>query len=82
MAGQDEALLALFERSYNRLTPAAQRVFLTLCNWKSSVPALAVEAVLLRPENQRIDVQGAISELGSGLVCRTIDWCGIDGGRA
>ena len=63
MAGQEEALVALFERSYNRLSPAAQRVFLTLCNWRSSVPALAVEAVLLRPENERMDVQAAIEEL-------------------
>ena len=63
MAAQDEALVALFERSYNRLSPAAQRVFLTLCNWRSSVPALAVEAVLLRPENERMDVQAAIEEL-------------------
>ena len=63
MAGQDEALIALFERSYNRLAPAAQRVFLTLCNWRSSVPSLAVEAVLLRPENERMDVQAAIEEL-------------------
>ena len=63
MAAQDEALVALFERSYNRLSPAAQRVFLTLSNWRSSVPALAVEAVLLRPENERMDVQAAIEEL-------------------
>ena len=64
MAGHDEALVALFERSYNRLSPAGQRVFLTLCNWKSSVPALAVEAVLLRPENEElINVQLAIDEL-------------------
>ena len=63
MAGQGEALVALFERSYNKLSPAAQRVFLTLCNWRSSVPALAVEAVLLRPENERMDVQAAIEEL-------------------
>ncbi len=63
MARQDEALVALFERSYNKLSPAAQRVFLTLCNWRSSVPALAVEAILLRPQNERIDAEGAIEEL-------------------
>ena len=63
MAAQDEALVALFERSYNMLSPAAKRVFLTLCKWRSSVPALAVEAVLLRPENERIDVGEAIVEL-------------------
>ena len=63
MAAQDEALVALFERSYNLLSPAAKRVFLTLCKWRSSVPALAVEAVLLRPANERIDVGDAIIEL-------------------
>ena len=63
MAAQGEALVALFERSYSKLSPSAQRVFLTLCKWRSSVPALAVEAVLLRPENERIDVGGAIEEL-------------------
>ena len=63
MAAQNEALVALFERSYNMLSPAAKRVFLTLCKWRSSVPALAVEAVLLRPENERIDVGEAIMEL-------------------
>ena len=67
MAAQGEALIALFERSYNRLSPAAQRVFLTLCKWRSSVPALAVEAVLLRPENERIDVGDAIAELVRGF---------------
>ena len=63
MAGRNEALAALFERSYRKMTPAAERVFLTLCKWRSSVPALAVEAVLLRPQNDRIDVRAALDEL-------------------
>ncbi len=63
LASQGEVLTALFERSYNRLSPGAKRVFLTLCRWRSSVPALAVEAVLLRPQNEHIDVAGAIEEL-------------------
>ncbi len=64
MAGRDEVLTALFERSYTRLPPGAQRVFLTLCTWRSSVPAIAVEAVLSRPANEDpIDVQEAIDEL-------------------
>ena len=72
MAAQGEALVALFERSYNRLSPAAQRVFLTLCKWRSSVPALAVEAVLLRPENERIDVGEAIEELVRGFFVEEV----------
>ena len=63
MAGQEEALRALFERSFNKLSSAAQRVFLTLCRWRSSVPSLGLEAVLMRPDNERIDVQKAITEL-------------------
>ena len=72
LAAQGEALVALFERSYSRLSPAAQRVFLTLCRWRSSVPALAVEAVLLRPENERIDVGGAIDELVQGFFVEEV----------
>ena len=67
MAAQDEVLVALFERSYSKLSPAEQRVFLTLCKWRSSVPALAVEAVLMRPENERINVGEAIKELVQGF---------------
>ena len=54
---------ALFERSFASLSSAAQRVFLTLCGWRSLVPRLGLEAVLLRPENERLDVEGAIGEL-------------------
>ena len=64
IAAQDKILEALFERTYQRITPAAKRVFLTLCSWRSSVPELALEAVLLRPTNQeRIDVKSSLDEL-------------------
>ena len=63
IADQDRVLEALFERSYNRLAPAAQRAFLTLCNWKSSVPRIALEAVLIRPDNEVMNVASAIDEL-------------------
>ncbi len=63
IADQDRVLDALFERSYNRLAPAAQRAFLTLCNWKSSVPRVALEAVLIRPKNEIMNVDSAIDEL-------------------
>ena len=63
MAPQEEVLDALFERSYSRLSAAAQRAFLTLCRWKSSVPRIALEAVLLRPENELMQVDSAIDEL-------------------
>lgn len=63
VASKDEVLEALFERTYALLSPVARRVFLTLCSWRSVVPQIAVEAVLLRPGNQRMDVDAGINEL-------------------
>jgi hypothetical protein len=63
MASREDILDALFERTFAAIAPAAQRVFLTLCNWRSVVPLLAVEAALLRPINERLDVMKAISIL-------------------
>jgi hypothetical protein len=63
LATQDEILVALFERSFATLTPAAQRVFLTLCNWRSVVPELAIEAVVLRSATERLNVRKALDEL-------------------
>ena len=63
MASRDDVLEALFERTYDALTPAGQRVFLKLSGWKSVVPELAVEAVLIRPGKERIDVHEAVREL-------------------
>jgi hypothetical protein len=63
VADREDILTALFERTFATLTPAAQRVFLTLCNWRSTLPQLAVEAVMLRPGIERIDVEAAIDEL-------------------
>jgi hypothetical protein len=63
VAGADQLLTALFERTYEALSPAAQRVFLLLCSWRVFLPAVAVEAVSLRPGNERFDVGGALAEL-------------------
>jgi hypothetical protein len=63
VAENDKVLSALFKRTFDTLSPAAKRVFLTLCSWSSSIPQIAIEAVLWRPENEKIDVQGAIDEL-------------------
>lgn len=63
VANADYLLTALFERTYGNLTPAAQRVFLLLCSWRVFVPEVAVEAVLLRPSNERFDVSRALEEL-------------------
>ena len=53
----------LFERTFAALSPAAKQVFLTLSNWRSVIPQLALEAVMLRPVNERVDVEAAIDEL-------------------
>ena len=63
VATQDRILHALFERTFAALTPASQRVFLTLCNWHSVMPLVALQAVLLRPVNERMDVMAAVEEL-------------------
>ncbi|WP_143592226.1 NB-ARC domain-containing protein [Thioalkalivibrio halophilus] len=63
VAGANQLLVALFERTYEALSPAAQRVFLLLSSWRVFVPAIAVEAVALRPGNERFDVQDALDEL-------------------
>lgn len=63
IADRDEILDALFERTYAGLTPAAQRVFLVLCSWRSAIPEIALTAILLRPANELMDVEGALDEL-------------------
>lgn len=64
VARRSDILDALFERTYSALSPVAKRVFLTLCNWRSAIPQIALEAVLLRPEHEeRMDVESAIDEL-------------------
>jgi hypothetical protein len=68
MARNEDILEALFERTYMELQPTAQRVFLTLCSWRSAVPALALEAVLTRPSNERMDVGHAIEVLAQSSL--------------
>jgi hypothetical protein len=63
VAGANQLLTALFERTYSNLSPASQRVFLLLCSWRVLVPTIAVEAIMLRPGNERFDVMGALEEL-------------------
>jgi hypothetical protein len=63
VADADEVLTALFERTYVTLSPVARRVFLTLCNWRTTIPKLALEAVLLRPQNEKMAVSDGLEEL-------------------
>jgi tetratricopeptide (TPR) repeat protein len=63
VASREDILTALFERTYANLSPAAQRLFLLLSSWRSAVPTVCVEAVVLGNAEERIDVQAAVDEL-------------------
>lgn len=63
VASRSDILGALFERTFDALSPAAQRLFLVLSRWRSVVPEVALEAVMLRSDNERIPVEDALDEL-------------------
>jgi hypothetical protein len=63
IARADDVLLALFERTFTALSPAAKRVFLLISNSRLPVPEVAVEASILRYTREPIDVRQAIEEL-------------------
>ncbi|MFJ4142873.1 NB-ARC domain-containing protein [Pseudomonas sp. NPDC089734] len=63
IADEDRLLVALFERTFSRLSPVGQLIFLMLCSWKSAVPEIAVEATLLLHAPERVDASAAIEDL-------------------
>ncbi|BDC85914.1 hypothetical protein NUITMVA2_12710 [Aeromonas caviae] len=63
VAGTEDILTALFERTYSSLSPCSQRAFLTLSAWNSPVPKLALEAVLYRSTNERLEVEKGVESL-------------------
>ena len=63
IARKEDILDALFERTYANLSPMAARIFLTLSGWRSLVPQLAVEAVLLRHGSGDGDPEAGIDQL-------------------
>ncbi len=63
LARKDDILNALFERTYDNLSPLAKRIFLTLSGWRSLVPQLALEAVLRWRSSERLDPEAAVDEL-------------------
>ena len=67
IASADNLLRALFERTFQLLTPDAQRVFLLLSSWPVFVPEVAIEAITLRPGVDRIDIAKALEDLGEIL---------------
>ena len=65
VATNENLLDALFSRTFTALSPPAQRIFLLLCSWRVTVPEVALEAVVLRPQSAKIDVQDALEELSN-----------------
>lgn len=63
VAGTEDILTALFERTYAALSPCSQRAFLTLSAWNSPVPRLALEAVLVRSTEERNEVEKGVETL-------------------
>lgn len=63
IADEGRLLTALFERTYSRLTPAAQLVFLVLSSWRAAIPVFAVDATLLYHVQERLRVADAVDEL-------------------
>lgn len=63
LAEKDAILNALFERTYSNLSPGAKRVFLTLCQWRSTVVVAALEAVLMSSTKGTLDVPASLEEL-------------------
>lgn len=79
VARQEDILSALFERTYASLSPTASRIFLTLSLWRSLVPQLAVEAMLLRHKVEQANPSAAIEQLvRSSLVERMTADDGVD----
>jgi hypothetical protein len=79
IARKEEILDALFERTYANLSPMAVRIFLTLSGWRSLVPQLAVEAVLLRYGNGSTSAEAGIDQLvRMSLIERTAANDGTD----
>ena len=63
VVGSGEILTALFERSFQALSPCAQRAFLTLSAWNSAVSRVALEAVLIRSTKERTEVENGVESL-------------------
>ena len=63
IARKDDILAALFERTYENLTPLALKLFLTLSAWRSLLPQIIIEAILHWRSTEGVDPQGAVDEL-------------------
>lgn len=73
VADRDNVLDALFKRTYTTLSAAAKRVFLTLSSWHSVIPNIALESVVMREENEKMDFDAAIEELEKSSLIEVVD---------
>lgn len=73
VADKDTVLDSLFKRTYSTLSIAAKRVFLTLCSWRSVIPYIAIESVILRSENEKIDFDATIEELEKSSLIEVVE---------
>lgn len=73
VAGKDKVLDALFKRTYATLSVAAKRVFLTLSSWRSVIPYIVLESVIMRSENEDMDFDAAIDELEKSSLIEITD---------
>jgi hypothetical protein len=71
VASKEDILDALFERTFSGLSPAAKKIFLLLSSWRSTIPELAIHAVLARPSAENMDVEEAIEELRKSSLVDT-----------
>jgi NB-ARC domain len=71
VSSQEEILDALFERTFAGLSPAAKRIFFLLSSWRSTIPELAIHAVLARPSSEHMRVEEAIEELRKSSLIDT-----------
>ncbi|WP_374279501.1 NB-ARC domain-containing protein [Desulfovibrio sp.] len=63
IADREDILVALFDRTFLQLSAAAQRVYLTLCQWNSDIPEVAIKAILMRSDSTQMDIDNAIDEV-------------------
>lgn len=73
VSGKDKMLDALFKRTYATLSIAAKRVFLTLSSWRSVIPYIALESVIMRSENENMDFDAVIDELEKSSLIEIVE---------
>ena len=62
-ATSDQILQALFDRTYSALSNGARRAFLLLSSWQVYVPEVAITGLLLRSDDDRLEIDEAMLQL-------------------